>query len=323
MARRGGGGGYAPRDTIKIRGLFESFRVHTVTGWGTGTLRPADGGDPIAIKGVIVGGRPGDSVEFEGYWTEHAVYGRTFAVTGCVPTAPLTPDAVVAWMSSKLPGVGESRARELLAHFGGADQLWRVIETTPERLAEVAGITVDRARAIQRVYLDSAADRDHMIALRGWGLTDTQVRKCADAWGTLANVAAKIRTNPYELCFCVDGFGFKRADIVARRVGIAADSLDRMVAGVVYTLEDAIVDGHCYLWGGQLQRMAAATLEVDASVVGPGIAEAWRRGYIVRRGKRIYSQRLERAEAACADGIARLLHARTTHTQETEARVYH
>lgn len=319
MARRGGGGGYSQRETIKLRGLFESFRVHTVTGWGTGTLRPADGGDPIAIKGVIVGGRPGDSVEFEGYWTEHATYGRTFAVVGCVPAAPASPDAVVAWMANKLPGIGESRARELLAHFGGVDGLWQVIESTPDRLAEISGITVERARDIQRVYLESAADRDHMIALRGWGLTDNQVSKCKDAWGSLPNVVGKIRANPYELCFKVDGFGFKRADVVARRVGIAADSVDRMVAGVVYTLENAIIDGHCYLWGGQLQRMAAGVLEVDAALVGKGIAEAWHRGHVVRRGKRIYSQRLERAEATCAAGIARLI---ATGSQQ-EAHVYH
>jgi exodeoxyribonuclease V alpha subunit len=314
------------RDTITLRGVFESFRVHTVTGWGTGMLVPADGGEPIPIKGVIVGGRPGDSVEMEGWWQDHATYGRQFCVTSCVTTAPQTADAVVAWMASKLPGIGETRARELLARFGGPDQLWRVIETTPERLAEVAGITAERARAIQATYLDVALERDNMIALKGWGLTDNQIARCCDAWGTIPNVVQHVRTNPYELCFVVNGFGFKRADEVARRAGITEDDPERLVAGVVYTLENSITEGHCYLWGGQLQRMAAEVLAVDASIVGRGIALAWQRGHIVRRGKRIYSQRLERAEDDCAIEIARLLTARPTTTNPntgSESRVYH
>jgi exodeoxyribonuclease V alpha subunit len=315
------------RDTITLRGVFESFRVHTVTGWGTGMLVPADGGEPIPIKGVIVGGRPGDSVEMDGWWQDHPTYGRQFCVTSCVTTAPQTADAVVAWMASKLPGIGETRARELLAHFGGADMLWRVIETTPERLAEVAGITPDRARGIQATYLQLATERDSMIALKGWGLTDNQIARCCDAWGTIPNVVDHIRTNPYELCFVVHGFGFKRADEVAQRTGIKRDDMHRLVAGVVYTLENSITEGHCYLWGAGLQRMAADVLAVDTAIVGRGIAEAWRRGHIVRRGKRIYSQRLERAEEDCAAEIADLLTSRklANHNpnSESETRVYH
>jgi exodeoxyribonuclease V alpha subunit len=121
-----------------------------------------------------------------------------------------------------------------------------------------------------------------------------------------------VRSNPYELCFRVDGFGFKRADVVAQRVGIGKDSVERMIAGVIYTLDTAIMEGHCSLWGGQLQRMAADVLGLDAAVVGRGIGEAWRRGYVVRRGKRIYSQRLERAELECMEGVAALLETQQT-----------
>ena len=320
MSGRRGARSYPQRETIKLRGQFTDFRQHTVTGWGTGKLVPHDGGEPIAIKGVIVGGRPGDSVEMEGYWTDHPQYGRTFAVISCVTLTPQTVDAVVAWMSSKLPGVGESRARELLAHFGGPEGLWKVIESSPERLAEIGGITAERALSIQRAYAELASERDHMIALRGWGLTDNQVKRCKDEWSTLSNVVDHIRANPYELCYCVDGFGFKRADVVAQRVGIGKDSIERMIAGVVYTLDGAITDGHCFLWGGQLQRLAAETLELDAAIVGKAIGEAWRRGYVVRRGKRIYSQRLERAEADCAESIAQLL---TNRKEKEETHVYH
>lgn len=311
------------RQTLTISGEFTDWRQHTITGWGTGKLTPHDGGEAIAIKGVIVGGRVGDSVEMEGYWTEHAQYGRTFAVVSCVTLTPQTAEAVIAWMASKFPGVGEARAKEMLAHFGGPEGLWHVIEQTPERLAEISGVTAERAVAIQRAYTELASDRDNMIALRGWGLTDNQVKRCQDEWQTLANVVGQIRSNPYELCFKVDGFGFKRADTVALRVGIGRDSIERMIAGVIYTLDSAIVDGHCYLWGGQLQRMAAEVLELDAVIVGRAIGEAWRRGYVVRRGKRIYSQRLERAEADCAEGIAALLEAHAQQEGAAHGHVYH
>ena len=310
------------RPTVTIRGLFRSFKIHTVTGWGTGTLEPLDGGELIQIKGVIVGGRPGDSVAMDGWWQDHATFGRQFCVVSCVTTAPATADAVIAWMSSKLPGIGESRARDLLTHFGTADQLWQAIEHAPERLAEVKGITPERALSIQAAYMDGLTERDGMIALKGWGLTDNQIARCKDAWQSVPEVVRRIRTNPYELCFVVDGFGFKRADEVARRTGIGPEALERMVAGVVYTLESAIQDGHCYLWGGQLQRMAAEVLDVDPACVGKGIAEAWRLKHIVRRGKRIYSTRLERAEHDCAAAIADLLTERREQ-RDQQSPVYH
>jgi exodeoxyribonuclease V alpha subunit len=297
----------AARELITLRGLFESFRIHTSTGWGTGVLAPADGGSPVAIKGVVVGGRPGDSVELEGYWQDSPQYGPTFAVVSCTTTAPATAEAVVAWMASKLPGVGDKRAHEMLTHFGGAQALWDVIEREHARLTEVSGITPDRAAAIHAAYTDGRAERDSSVTLKGWGLTDNQIARCKDAWKSTAEVVKRIRENPYALCYLVTGFGFKRADEVAQRIGIAPDAIERVVAGVVYTLETAILDGHCFLWGGQLQREAAEVLDLDPSAVGRGIAEAWRLGHIVRRGKRIYSQRLERAEGDCAQALAALL----------------
>lgn len=305
-------GGRFNRPTETIRGVFTDFRVHTHDGWGSGHVQPHGGGDPISVTGTIVGGRPGDTVEIQGWWREHPTYGRQFTVVSCAATLPQSTDAVIAWMASHFPGVGKSRAAAMLARFGGPSELWRVIEDSPERLAEIQGITVDTARDIQRVYTELSTERDHMIVLRGWGLTDKQIERCRTEWQTIPNVVAQIRTDPYSLCGTVAGFGFKRADAVALRMGIAPDAVERLAACAVYVLDQAIQDGHCFLWGGQLQRMAATLLGVDPAAAGRGIGEAWRRGQLTRRGKRVYAPRLEAAETDCAREISRLLYTDTS-----------
>ena len=53
----------------------------------------------------------------------------------------------MVWLCSTLPGVGETRARALVARFG-VEELWNVIENEPARLAAVSGITAAMAERI-------------------------------------------------------------------------------------------------------------------------------------------------------------------------------
>jgi exodeoxyribonuclease V alpha subunit len=212
---------------------------------------------------------------------------------------------VVAWLGSVLPDVGGARARALVDRFGA--ELWDVILWKHERLTEVDGITPARADAIREAYLDVEAERVHMVALRGWGLTDSQVARCVAAWGSLPAAVQHIRANPYDLARHVHGFGFERSDMVALKAGVPHDSPARVQAGVRHLLEEASAAGHMYMSGGALQRMAAEMLGVPAALIPAAIKDLARSHDVTRRGWRIYLQRLEDAEATCAAVLARLI----------------
>ena len=212
-----------------------------------------------------------------------------------------------------MPSIGEARARELLSHFSTPAALWAAIETNPESLAAVRGITADNAARIAAVYLRERDTRDHMIALRAWGLTTNQIQKCLDEWESLDVVVTEVRANPYALARHVDGFGFKRADEVARAQGMAHNDPRRVAAGIAHVLEQATFEGHCFMWGGQLQRVAAEeVLNVTHSEAAEGIRRALREATIVRHSARYYTAAMGTHEASAANALETLTQEKDT-----------
>ena len=292
----------------KLRGLLRAHKVLTADGWGKGELDigTADGPmEPIIVVGKLLNVRVGDTVEVIGEASTHPKFGLQFKVTSCTPVPPDTRQGVVLWMASRLPDVGATRARALVDAFG--ETLWSIIETAPMRLTEVTGITEARALAIAAAYAEVSGEREHMVLLRNWGLTDSQVAKCIGTWGSLATVVEHVRADPFELAMVVDGFGFLRADKVARKMGIALDAPGRIRAAILYMLDVSAVEGHCFMWGGRLRAMAASLLGVHEDLVVNQIFAVLEMQRCVRRGARVYTVKLDKAEAACAASIARML----------------
>lgn len=291
------------QQTETLRGELLGFNVRGSDGWGTGVLDSAYG--RVQVVGKVLGVQAGSSVELEGVWDEHAQYGRRFKIRSCSVTTPVTAEGIVAWLSSTLPGLGQVRARELVRRFG--EDLWTTIENNHRALCVVDGITLQRAEAMRDAYHKHRADRDHMISLRGWGLTDAQIARCLDEWRTLAKVIERIQQNPYQLAQVVYGFGFTRADTVAMKAGVKYDSPARIAAGVEHVLEDQMTKGHCFVPSGALRSITAKLLGVNEQLVAAAVQTAIRNGRAVRRGARVYSSRLDEAEAQCAAALRRLL----------------
>jgi exodeoxyribonuclease V alpha subunit len=288
---------------IKLKGELTSWRPFK-EGWGIGQLR-TDRAELVPLTGKLIGARIGDTLDLVGAWDEHPRYGRQFKVRECTVARPESADGIIAWLASTLPDIGEGRARALVERYG--DQLWHVIETAHEALAAVDGITPKRAEAIYEAYMKHRADRDNMIRLRGWGLTDTQIARCIEVWGHVSDVVEHVHANPYQLSQHVHGFGFVRADKVATKAGIAHDAPERLQAGVEHEISEAASAGHCYVSGAALQKMAAKLLDVDATKIPKAILAAASSGRVVRNGWRIYARQLDAAERACAESIGRLL----------------
>lgn len=300
----------APEPGVVVRGELLRFTRKTEDGWGVGLLRLADGGQ-VELTGKLLDAKPGDAVELTGRQVEHPTWGLQFKVESVVVERPQSPDGVVRWLVATLPDVGPARAAQMIEHFGGVDGLWHAIENDHARLAELKGVTLERAAAIHATYTAERSNRDLMVQLRTWGLTSNQIQKCLDEWETLDAVVDKIRANPYLLARYVDGFGFTRADVVAQLTGIKPNAPERIEAGIVFTLEQAMQSGSVFLYGGALQKIAADDLlHIDRSDVGRGILAAARTQLVVRRGARVYLARMEAAETSCAASVRRLLKGR-------------
>lgn len=287
-----------------LTGELAAFRAVGSDGWGVGTLMVD--GRAVALTGKLLGVRVGDSLEVEGDWHEHKSHGRQLRVRKCTSVQPQTAEGVVAWLASTLPQVSEARARDFVNKFGA--RLWEVLESRTDELATVPGITPERAAAICEAYALNRKDRDAMIVLRGWGLTDSQVGRCLQMWKSLDNVVEHIRVNPYQLSRAVSGFGFKRADDVAMRAGVPFDSPARIEAAIEHVLTEARGEGHCFLPTGMVARLTIKLIgAVDREHLITALRAVVNGDRAVRRGNRVYPRSIDTSEQRCADALRRLL----------------
>ena len=91
-----------------------------------------------------------------------------------------------------------------------------------------------------------------------------------------------MRENPYRLAEDVSGVGFRIADEIAGRIGIHTDSDYRIRSGILYTLLQAVGEGHCFLPLELLLRRASELLGVSEENIRPQVHKE-RSLYFIRR----------------------------------------
>lgn len=299
----------APSDTI--RGQIESVRVLR-EGWGKASVRIGDGaGTLVTLTGTVLGRETGETIEARGRWEESAQWGKQFRATTIDVAIPQNAGGAIAWLAATLPGLGRKRAAEVVERFGtpNVDDVWKVIEHEPHRLEEVRGITSDGAKRIADAYAAVKHGREDGVTLRSWGLGDWAIKAVREAWGNEA--VSELRRDPYQLSERVRGFGFTRADEVARKMGMPFDAPSRVRAALCHLLEVAEQEGHCFVPGGKLVAFAAKLLggTVEEGVIARELCaiEGCDPPRVVRDGTRCYRPETHEAETAVAAAVEELL----------------
>jgi exodeoxyribonuclease V alpha subunit len=100
-----------------------------------------------------------------------------------------------------------------------------------------------------------------MVFLHGHGASGALAARIVKKYGN--DAIAKIRENPYRLATEVWGIGFKTADSIAGKIGIAKDDPKRLAAGIRHALETLRDDGHTHAPDDALLAAAAELLGVE------------------------------------------------------------
>lgn len=288
-----------------IRGELVSQRIVGADMWGIAELRVGADGRTVTATGNLLGTSPGDTLELDGVWTTHPKWGEQFKVRALRVVVPQDNSGAVKWLA-KLPQIGRQRATALVERFG-VPGIWEVVEKTPELLEQVPGITAVRRDEITCRYHEVRHARDREARLLGWGLTQGQITRVLAKWGEQAEEV--LREDPYQLCDEVYGFGFTRADAVARRMGLSQDAPPRLRAGVMHVLREMAADGgHCYLRRPKLLGAAARLLSVDIGLVARQLDHVLVEGRAYEDDEgRVYLSHLHHAEGEVAAAVADLL----------------
>jgi len=213
----------------------------------------------VTMVGTFPGVVPGESFLARGHWVQHPRYGEQFQVISYQTVAPASEKGIEKYLGSGLiKGIGPVTAHRLVKHFG-TDTL-RIIEKEPDRLLEIGGVGTHRVEMICKAWEEQKDIRELMLFLQEHGVSPTYGVKIFRRYGREALVT--VREDPYRLARDIFGIGFLTADRIAQKLGIAADSPQRLRAGLVYVLQECVEDGHVYLPRTRLLAEAAHTLEV-------------------------------------------------------------
>ena len=218
--------------------------------------------DELTCVGTFPVITQGASIEAEGSFIQHPVYGKQFQAVRLTEKMPEDAMAMERYLGSgAIKGIGAALAGRIVRHFG--EDTLRIVEEEPERLAEIKGISEKKAHEIAIQIAEKSEMRKVMMFLQKYGISLNLGAKIYQKYGD--SVYSVLQENPYRLADDISGVGFKIADEIAYRIGIHTDSDYRIKSGLSYTLLQAGGEGHVYLPKEELFKRAEQLLGVDAS----------------------------------------------------------
>ena len=260
-----------------------------------------DSGLEHAATGPMAGLTAGQYLEMEGYWERHPEFGRQFRAESYRIRLPSTADGIKRFLSGgAIPGIGKKTAGLIVDYFG--DQTLVVLDNFAKRLEEVPGIGKKKAAAVIKGWRESAGRRESFIFLQGLGITPAYCARLFKRYGDAAPQV--VRKNPYRLAEEVDGIGFLKADEIARSLGIAPDSIDRLAAAAVFSVNTLVGNGHVCLPLTELIRQTSELSGQPPAQAEAGIEAAIERRLLRRLDDMIYTPQLARAETELPELVA-------------------
>ena len=263
------------------------------------------GGQQVTVVGTIPRPAVGERLMVTGRWGNHASYGRQFEAEFLERLMPQTAMEILGYLSSRIiKGIGPRMAARIVEKFG--EETLLIMEREPERLAEVSGISKDKAKSIGEEFMLQIGMR-HLLEFFGTHQLPAELAvKCYKLYGD--STIDLLYDDPYLLMDQGLEAPFSAVDRFAVELGIAADDPRRVEAGILFELNYNLTAGHSFLPEDKLTGATAQLLSVDADAVSNGIARLLEADRLVRGQLAgitvIYLPELYEAEQYCT---ARLL----------------
>ncbi|AKG04240.1 hypothetical protein AAV35_005205 [Salimicrobium jeotgali] len=217
--------------------------------------------EELIVKGHFTPLEEGETYIFHGYFEHHKKFGEQYVVEEYRRLLPETKDGLIAYLSSELfDGVGKKTAERIVETLGEnavprilSDK--QVLDQVPKMSAKIKDklyYSLTEHQGFERV----------MVELTKHGLGLKTIQKIYGAFGD--KTLDILEEDPYQFVFTVEGFGFHRADELARHRNLTHDHPTRIRAGCLYTLHQNLQAGHIYL------PLETCLLEMEQLLHHPG-----------------------------------------------------
>ena len=236
---------------------------------GYAVLRLNVGGNQsVTVVGTIPMPAVGERLMVTGKWSSHASYGRQFEAEFLERLMPQTSMEILSYLSSRvIKGIGPRMAARIVDHFG--DETLLIMEREPIRLAEVSGISREKARTIGEEFRTQVGIRQLMEFFALHHLPAELAVRTYKIYGE--STVSLLYDDPYLLMD--DGLDapFGAVDRFAIELGVSADDPRRVEAGILFELTYNLSAGHSFLPQEKLIQATAQLLSVEADAVTQGL----------------------------------------------------
>ncbi len=227
------------------------------------TLHCGDGSD-VCVVGVVPMAAVGEQLLVTGKWTVHPSYGKQFEAEFHERLMPESIPDILAYLSSRaIRGIGPKTAERIVERFGRSSL--DVLENCPERLAEIQGISLSKAKEIGTLYNRQICIRRLIEYLTSHSLPPELAMPLYRIYGSDAMEA--LNGDPYLLTDPEFGADFAAVDAFALEIGMGGEDLRRVSAGILFELSHNTMNGHTFLPDDKLIAATVQLLNLPSETV--------------------------------------------------------
>ena len=224
--------------------------------------------EQITVVGYLPFIRKGDSLKVVGKFVEHKEYGEQFKIETFEKLMPKTLGALETYLANgDIKGVGPATASKIVNKFG--EETIHVLKYEPQKLAQIKGITKDKATEISESFIENWEVWQIVGFLERFGIGAESAKKVYDLLGI--DAISEIEANPYILIDISRGVDFKQIDQMAIKLGVEKENQKRVKSGIKYALIKITYNGHCCTLKENLIEYVKTLLNVNEAVIEDGI----------------------------------------------------
>ena len=264
---------------------------------------------------IIVTGTMGDVMEGEDYtfWgqlTNHPKYGEQLQMTRYERSKPSASGLIKYFASDNFKGIGKKTAERIVEIYG-EDPIDKILED-PSELEQIPNLSkVNREAFVAKLKINYGAEQI-LSKLSSYGLTPKAASQIFNQYKEES--LNLIEEHPYLLVEEIQGIGFKMADQLAERLGIASDAPERLRAALIHCLlEASMEEGDTYIEAKALLERTiillegARPIELDPALVANQLTNLIQEDKVQNVETKIFDNTLYFAEQGIYTHLTRIM----------------
>ena len=264
---------------------------------------------------IIVTGTMGDVMEGEDYtfWgqlTNHPKYGEQLQMTRYERSKPSASGLIKYFASDNFKGIGKKTAERIVEIYG-EDPIDKILED-PSKLEQIPNLSkVNREAFVAKLKINYGTEQI-LSKLSSYGLTPKAASQIFNQYKEES--LNLIEEHPYLLVEEVQGIGFKIADQLAERLGIASDAPERLRAALIHCLlETSMEEGDTYIEAKALLERtiilleSARQIELDPALVAKELTNLIQEDKVQNVETKIFDNTLYFAEQGIYTHLTRIM----------------